>query len=549
MTTDAGPVRSGLSRRRKVSAVVAVLLASTGLLAAQKAVELAAEPSGEKDCGAFNVGAGVGAASLAPTVPVTPPSAALSPEAAGLIWAQRGGSLNDASCLNRTAVYGVVQVTSADDVQRALQFARQNGLKVSMAGARHSMGGHAFSRGGLVLDMTRFNGMSLDEGRKVLTVESGATWHDIQNLLHPKYAVKAMQSTDIFTVGGSISVNAHGMDHHAGSVRGSIRSMRVMLPDGSIQRTGPTENAELFDLVVGGYGLFAVVLDVELDVSDNVIYAAERRFIDYRAFPELFASELSRDADLGLFYGHLSTASSSLLQEMMLYTYRRVDGPRADLPPLGEVSSVKLRRLLLNMSKLGDVPMSLKWWAEKRVEPLLENCTVPRTQAMNQGEACLVSRNEPMHDSVRYLKNDLKRETDILHEYFIPRDRFVPFVDGLREVVRANRTKLLNASVRIVHREENVLTYAPQDAFAVVLYINQPTTEAGNAAMAKTTRDLVDLAISVGGTFFLPYQLHFTPEQLERAYPQIGAFFEAKRRYDPDGLLSNTFYERYGSRR
>jgi hypothetical protein len=187
MTTDDGRVRPGLSRRRKVSAVAAVLLASTGLLAGQKAAELAAEPSGEKDCGALSVGAsaGEGAPPLAPTAPVTPPSSALSPEAAGLTWAQHGGTLNDASCLNRTAVYGVVQVASADDVKHALLFARQNGLKVSMAGARHSMGGHAFSPGGLVLDMTRFNGMSLDESRKVVTVESGATWHDIQNLLHP----------------------------------------------------------------------------------------------------------------------------------------------------------------------------------------------------------------------------------------------------------------------------------------------------------------------------------------------------------------------------
>jgi len=34
------------------------------------------------------------------------------------------------------------------------------------------------------------------------------------------------------------------------------------------------------------------------------------------------------------------------------------------------------------------------------------------------------------HDSVRYLKNALDDETDILHEYFVPRDQLVAFVDG-----------------------------------------------------------------------------------------------------------------------
>jgi FAD/FMN-containing dehydrogenase len=179
---------------------------------------------------------------------------------------------------------------------------------------------------------------------------------------------------------------------------------------------------------------------------------------------------------------------------------------------------------------------------------MLESCTVPRTEAMSRGEACLVSRNEPMHDSVKYLKNRVMLDTDILQEYFVPRDRLVPFVDGLREIVRTNGTSLLNASVRVVHREENVLTYAPTDMFAVVLYVNQPTTAEGDAAMRKQTQETIDLALGLGGTFFLPYQLHYTPEQVKRAYPQIDSFFEAKQRYDPTGLLTSTFYERYGPR-
>ena len=61
-----------------------------------------------------------------------------------------------------------------------------------------------------------------------------------------------------------------------------------------------------------------------------------------------------------------------------------------------------------------------------------------------------------------------------------PRDAFVPFVDQLRELVVDEEVNLLNASVRIVHKEENFLTYAPQDAFSVVLYINQQVSEAGN---------------------------------------------------------------------
>jgi FAD/FMN-containing dehydrogenase len=250
---------------------------------------------------------------------------------------------------------------------------------------------------------------------------------------------------------------------------------------------------------------------------------------------------------IGLMYGHLSTAPDSFLQEMLLYTYTETEVSNAVIPPLAEVSSTKLRRFVLNFSKQGSLPMRLKWLAEKYVEPELESCSVTRNQAMKDGEACLVSRNEPMHDSVRYLRNNLKGETDILQEYFIPHAQFTPFIDGLRQIMIENGTNLLNASVRVVHPEENFLNYAPSEMFAIVLYINQNVTPEDNVKMGQLTRQLIDLSLSLNGKFFLPYQLHYTPAQLQRSYPEITAFFAAKKQYDPQMLFTNTFFEKYSS--
>lgn len=550
--------------KRVTRSAAAVIIAATGIVTGQKAYEYSADPAGEKDCAplapdaastqliepVLSRSAELGRVSrlltavsgdrIARLLPIAARRQAPAPQ-----WAQQGGTINDASCLNRTAVHGIVQVRSGDDVKTALSYARENKLKVSIAGVRHSMGGQAFAKDAIVLDMTGLNQMSLDEASRVLTVQSGATWHDIQKFLHPKYAVKAMQSTDIFTVGGSIAVNAHGMDHQAGAVGKSIRSMRVMLPDGTIEQVSRTENPELFELVLGGYGLFGIIIDAQIEITDNVIYETGRDLIDYQEFSQLFQGELVNEKDLGLFYGHLSTGPQSFLREMILYTYRQVDVPDATIPPLEEVASTKLRRFVINFSKRGSIPMRIKWWVEKNIEPKVEACTVNRNQAMTDGESCLVSRNEPMHDSVKYLKNNLKNETDILQEYFIPREQFIPFVDGLRSIVTRNKTNLLNASVRVVHKEDNFLTYAPADAYSIVLYINQGISAEDTARMVKMTQELIDLTTSVQGRFFLPYQLHYTPQQLQQSYPQIGEFFKAKRRYDPDETLSSTFYQKY----
>ena len=101
-------------------------------------------------------------------------------------------------------------------------------------------------------------------------------------------------------------------------------------------------------------------------------------------------------------------------------------------------------------------------------------------------------------------------------------------------------------SIRVVHREDNALSYAPADgALAVVLYLNQTTDSDGNERMARLTRALIDACSDVGGRFFLPYQLHYSREQLVRAYPEVDAVFAVKREMDSDGLFTNTFFEKY----
>ena len=493
---------------------------------------LGAEPEGEKDCG--NVLPDVRAPTLTTDRQQIP-----EPR-----WEQKGGSVNDASCLSRTAVAGVVSPRSEREIQQALAYAKAAGLTISPAGVRHSMGGHAFRRGGIMLDMRRMNAIRLDPERSTVIVGAGATWHDIQNAIHPRFAVKAMQSTDIFTVGGSISVNAHGMDHQAGAIRNSIRSLRVMLADGRIVTASRTENPELFDLVVGGYGLFGMILSAELDVVPNTIYRSERELIPTSALPDRLAKIIA-DPSIGLMYTHISTSPGSLLDEALIYTYHQTDDSGLQRAPLGEVGSVKFRRLTVNLAKRSTAFRSFKWWAEKNLEHRFEACTVTRAQAMKDGEACLVSRNDPMHDSVPYLRNALKNDTDILQEYFVPRERLLPFIAGLRNVVRKHDANLLNASVRVVGQEDNRLSYAPAPAYSVVLYFNQRTDADGNAKMARLTSDLIDLTHAQGGRFFLPYQLHYTPKQLVDSYPEIRGVFAAKRKWDPEGRFSNTWYERY----
>jgi FAD/FMN-containing dehydrogenase len=525
-----------LKRIRRLLLPLVLVAASVLVVAARKIYDYAAAPDKEKE---NNFIFPPSSDQEKPTVLVA------EPQSSPFNFEQRGGFANDASHLNKTAVYGVVRISSEDDVRKALQFARDHHLKVTCAGQQHSMGGQTFTHDGLVLDFRNFNQIRLDKEHKIANLQSGVRWWQLQQLLDKEgLSVKSMQSINIFSIGGTLSINAHGIDPMPGPIAPTVRSMRVMLSDGSIVEASPTENTELFRHVLGGYGLFGVILNVDLEIVDNEMYSRKTLYMNYTDFPEYYRANIENNKDIGLIFGRLSVSPNSFLRETAVHAYLRTPFDGA-MPALKPPTHNTLDRLIINFSKTGEIGRWTRWTLEKYAEPHLHDC-VSRNQAMNQKEACLVSRNEEMYDDMAYLKNRLP-DTDILQEYFIPYNRMREFVDGLRDVVIRNHANLLNVTIRTVHKDTvTALPYAKENMFAFVLYFNVKFNTRDNEILRKTTGDLIDVAHRASGTYYLPYQLLYSREQLRKSYPEIDDFFAAKKKYDPSGLFSNKFYEKYG---
>ncbi|WP_439938821.1 FAD-binding oxidoreductase [Nocardia sp. N13] len=464
---------------------------------------------------------------------------------AGLV--QRGGTVNDASCVNAVAVHGVVRPTSVADVQAALAYAREHDLKVAVGGTRHSMGGQASYPGGLVLDMTRLASVRIDDGRGTVRVGAGAPWKVVLEALHEEgLSVGAMPGIDILSVGGTVSVNAHGADFRTGSLAPTIRSLRMVLADGSVREVSRQQDPALFRAAIGGYGLFGVIVEVELETVPDEVYRFEQRLVPTADVADVFEDEVVPDDDVRMMYGHLSTSPGSFLDEVILYTYRRVDDPSVTVPPLRADQDSRVARLVLNVARTGGTGQRVKWAAQRHLLPHLRRCETSRNAALRAAEACLVSRNQGLYNSLGLLDNELTQYTDVLHEYFLPPEELAGFLAEARTELTAHDAQLLSASIRSVERSETLLSYAPAHRLSVVLYLSQEVSSAGHADMADLTRRLVALALEHGGTFYLPYQQHYTRADLERGYPQVGRFFETKLERDPDLLFMNSLAARYG---
>jgi FAD/FMN-containing dehydrogenase len=449
------------------------------------------------------------------------------------------GMANDASRLDETNVAKIWKIPddeTAAEKQFAdlLEYARANHLKISIAGARHSMGGHTIYPGGIVIDMLPFSRMELDATNLILHVQAGARWSDVLEFLNKRgLSVEVMQSNDDFSVGGSISVNCHGWQFNHAPIACTVQSFRLMLANGKIVNCSRTDNSELFSLALGGYGLFGIILDVDLHVVPNEKYKIERLIIPTSDYTKVFAQKTADTNDVAMVYGRLNITPNNFLKDGTLNIFHRTTATNFLVSSLGEAKYFELKRIVFRGSADSDYGKDLRWQAETMFDSYLSGN--------------FFQRNEILFDPATMFQDHSQKTTDILVEYFVSPKEFEPFLEELRKIVPANHGDLLNVTVRDVNKDtDTFLRYADKNMLSLVMLFSQTRDAAGEAQMSKMTQEMVAAVLRHEGKYYLPYRLHATPEQFFEAYPQAKKFFELKRKYDPSELFQNEFYLKYG---
>jgi FAD/FMN-containing dehydrogenase len=543
--------RPDRSRRHPVRIAAAGLVLMVVLVAGLHLEQYTGAPAVGEDCAIRADLAAVPSRSVTTTGPAG--SGASSTEQLGKVvegyprWlTQVRGTVNDASCLNATPVYGVARPADVSEVRRALRFARTHGLTVVTSGTRHAMGGQNAAAGALVLDMRDMATVRIDPTRQTATVAAGTIWRDVLEAAHSHgLAVAAMPSIDTLSVGGTVSVNAHGADFRVGSLASTVRSLTLVTADGSVHHLSRAQQPGLFSAVIGGYGLFGVIVDVQIDLVPNQMYELRQTNLATGDLPSYLHQHVFTDLTARLAYAHLSTSPGSLLDQAIVYTHHDVTSYTTAMPPLRSEQDSRFGRLILNLARHGGMAQRAKWALQRDLLPHVRQCHEPRNEALRAAESCLVSRNQAMRNDLGLLRNNMTRHTDVLQEYFLPPEQLPAFLAAARTSLRRHDAQLLNASVRVVHDSDVLLDYARGDRLSVVLYLSQQISADADADMAALNRELLDAALERGGTFYLPYQQHYTHEQVAQAYPMIEEFFAVKKRYDPEGRFRNSIYDRF----
>ena len=460
---------------------------------------------------------------------LTDPKSPLAPPPAGV---------DDASRLDADHTAEVIPLAEGraaleEQLRALVRRAATEHKQISISGAHHSMGGHTISPHGIVLDTSTYHEMELNEKNLILTVDAGARWSQVIPFLDAHgLAVRVMQSNNDFSVGGSISVNCHGWQNDSEPIASTVESLRLLTADGTIRTCSRTENPELFSLVLGGYGLFGVILDVKLHVVPNEYYLAEAHMVSPDDYNKTYHELTHSSDDIHMAYGRLNVAPNDFFGTTIVTVLHQVKVDKSVMNTVVDEKPNMLKRVVFRAGVESDFGKNLRWSLEQRFG---ETGKTPK------------SRNQIMNEPSNLYANRSDAFTDILHEYFIPAERLGEFIEKSRPVFMKYHPVLMNVTIRNVMTDHTTfLRYAPQQVYGLVMLFNQRKDAAAERTMQTFTREVIQTALDCGGTYYLCYRPHATREEFEKGYPMAKEFFRKKWQYDPNGVFGNEFLLNYG---
>ncbi|MEQ9620073.1 MAG: FAD-binding oxidoreductase [Deltaproteobacteria bacterium] len=161
----------------------------------------------------------------------------------------------------------IVRCMGNRDVMDAVNFARENNILIAVKGAGHNIAGNAVCDGGLMIDLSAMNFVSVNPKTRRAYVGPGATLGDFDHEtqafgLATPVGINSTTGIAGLTLGGGFGwlTRKHGMTVD------NLLSADVVTAEGKFLHASEEENPDLFWAIRGGGGNFGIVTMFEFEL-------------------------------------------------------------------------------------------------------------------------------------------------------------------------------------------------------------------------------------------------------------------------------------------
>ncbi|MFF8841645.1 FAD-binding oxidoreductase [Streptomyces sp. NPDC015127] len=161
----------------------------------------------------------------------------------------------------------IARCSGAADVVRAVAFAREHDLLVSVRGGGHNIAGKAVCTGGLMIDLSPMRGVDVDPERCTARVEGGATLKELDRATQASgLATTAGVVTHTGVAGLTLGGGVGRLARRYGLACDNLLAAEVVTADGRVVRADASENADLFWGLRGAGANFGVTTSFEFQL-------------------------------------------------------------------------------------------------------------------------------------------------------------------------------------------------------------------------------------------------------------------------------------------
>ncbi len=175
----------------------------------------------------------------------------------------------------------VAQCHSNDDVVKAVSFAQERSLLVSVKGGGHSFPGKSTCNGGIMIDLSRMYSTDVDVDNLTIRVDGGALLGHIDTAAQPYNLGTTTGIVSHTGVGGFTLGGGYGRtDRFMGLAIDNLLAANIVTANGETLRASADENPDLFWAIRGGGGNFGVATEFEfrLHPFSSTIYGGDAVF-------------------------------------------------------------------------------------------------------------------------------------------------------------------------------------------------------------------------------------------------------------------------------
>jgi hypothetical protein len=163
----------------------------------------------------------------------------------------------------------IARCKTAKDVSLAVKFARYNNLLTSIRGGGHNVAGNAVCEGGLMIDLSLMNNVTVDKNKMKAVVGPGCTLGNADAETQ-KYGM--VIPSGIVTGTGLAGLTLGGgfgwLSRKWGLTCDNLISTEVVTAEGEIIKVSDKENPDLFWGLKGGGGNFGIVTSFEFNLRE-----------------------------------------------------------------------------------------------------------------------------------------------------------------------------------------------------------------------------------------------------------------------------------------